>query len=53
MVKRNVQQEDVSGVQLRTNFKEKVGKLWKMKSDGKRDNKEEKLTKEISISKEK
>ena len=48
MVKINIQQENVSGVQLRTNGKEEVEKLWKMK----RDNKEEKLTKGICISKE-
>jgi len=52
MVKENVQQTDVKRVQLRTNGKEEIEKLWKMKSVKKRDNKEEKLTKGICISKE-
>jgi len=52
MVKESVQQTDVKRVQLRTNGKEEIEKLWKMKSVKKRDNKKEKLTKEICISKE-
>ena len=52
MVKENVQQGNVSGVQLRKNCKEEVEKVRKMKSVKKRDNKKEKLTKEICINKE-
>jgi len=52
MVRENVWQTDVSGVHLRTNCKQEFEKVWKMKSVKKRDNKEEKLTKEICISKE-
>jgi len=52
MVRRNVQQAYVSRVHLRTNGKEEVEKFWKMKSNEKRDNKEEKLTTRICISKE-
>lgn len=52
MVRENVQQTNVSGVQLRTNCKYEVEKVWKMQSVKKRDNKEDKLTKEICINKE-
>ena len=51
MEKENVQQTDVSGVQLKTNGKKEIEKLWKMKLDEKKDNEKEKLTTEICISK--
>ena len=50
MEKENVQQTDVSGVQLKTNGKKEFEKLWKMKLDEKRDSKKEKLTTGICIS---
>jgi len=59
MAKENVQQLVNSGVQLRSTClrkvakcKEKIEKMWMKKSVKKRTNKEEKLTKEICISKE-
>ena len=52
MAKENIQQLVVSGVQLRAKCKEEIEKLWMKKSVKKRTNKEEKLTKEIYISKE-
>ena len=51
MDKENVQQTDVSGVQLKTNGKKEFERLWKMKLDEKRDTKKEKLTIGICISK--
>lgn len=50
MVKENVQQTHVKAFQLRTNGKEEIEKLWKMKSVKKRDSKEQKLTIGICIS---
>ena len=44
MEKENVQQTDVCGVQLETNGKKEIEKLWKMKLDEKKDSKKEKLT---------
>lgn len=52
MAKENVQQTEVSRVQLKTNGKKEIEKLWKMKSDEKRDNKKEKLTTRIYINKD-
>lgn len=50
MEKENVQQTDVSGVQLKTNGKKEFEKLWKMKLDENKDNKKEKLTTRVCIS---
>ena len=51
MEKENVQQTDVSGVQLKTNGKKEIEKLWKMKLYENMDSKKEKLTTGICISK--
>ena len=53
MEKENVQQTDVSGVQLKTNGKKEIEKLWKMKLEQNMDNKKGKLATGICISKNK